>query len=51
MELLALEPTGNHVRQADFEFWTSQQAKAVVAEEGIILLDYWALQTVWRGLL
>jgi predicted glycoside hydrolase/deacetylase ChbG (UPF0249 family) len=48
MELLALEPTGNHVRQTDFEFWTSQQAKEIVEEEGIILLDYRLLQEVWR---
>jgi predicted glycoside hydrolase/deacetylase ChbG (UPF0249 family) len=48
-ELLTLEPDGNHFRQTDFDFWTSQQAKDIVEEEGIILLDYRALQTVWRG--
>ncbi len=48
-ELLALEPDGNHVRQTDFDFWTSQQAKDIVKAEGIILLDYRALQVVWRG--
>jgi hypothetical protein len=48
-ELLALEPDGNHVRQTDFDFWTSQQAKGIVKQEGIILLDYRALQVVWRG--
>ena len=48
-ELLALEPDGNHVRQTDFDFWTSQQAKDIVKQEGIILLDYRALQVVWRG--
>ncbi len=48
-ELLALEPAGNHVRQADFDFWTSQPAKELVKEEGIILLDYRALQGIWRG--
>jgi predicted glycoside hydrolase/deacetylase ChbG (UPF0249 family) len=46
-ELLALEPDGNHFRQTDFDFWISQQAKDVVEEEGIILLDYRALQSVW----
>ena len=46
-ELLAIEPGGNHSRQADFDFWTSQQAKAIVEEEGIILLDYRALQPLW----
>jgi hypothetical protein len=48
-ELLALEPTGKHERQIDFDFWISQQAKDIVKEEGIILLDYRALQVVWRG--
>jgi chitin disaccharide deacetylase len=47
-ELLALEPDGNHVRQKDFDFWTSQQAKAVVKEEDVILLDYRALQAIWE---
>lgn len=50
-ELLALEPAGTHERQTDFDFWTSQQAKDIVKEEGIILLDYRALQAVWRGIL
>lgn len=48
-ELLVLEPANNHERQTDFDFWTSQQAKDIVKEEGIILLDYRALQVVWRG--
>jgi hypothetical protein len=39
----------NHVRQMDFDFWMSQQAKDIVKQEGIILLDYRALQVVWRG--
>jgi len=47
-ELLAMEPTSNHERQRDYEFWTSQQAKDIVKEEGIILIDYRALQAVWR---
>ncbi len=47
-ELLAIEPGGNHIRQTDFDFLTSQQAKDVVREEGIVLLDYRALQDVWR---
>ena len=48
-ELLAIEPDGNHVRQTDFDFLMSQAAKDIVKEEGIILLDYRALQVVWRG--
>jgi predicted glycoside hydrolase/deacetylase ChbG (UPF0249 family) len=47
-ELLALEPAGNHERQIDFDFWTSQQAKDIIKEEGIILIDYRALQVVWN---
>jgi chitin disaccharide deacetylase len=46
-ELLAMEPTGNHFRQTDFDFWTSHAAKDLVQAEGIILLDYRALQAVW----
>ncbi len=47
-ELLALEPTGHHERQTDFDFWTCQQAKDIIREEGIVLLDYRALQVVWN---
>jgi hypothetical protein len=48
-ELLALEPADKHERQTDYDFWMSQQAKDIVEEEGIILLDYRSLQVVWRG--
>ncbi len=48
-ELLSIEPGGNHVRQADFDFWTSPQAKELVKAEGIILLDYRALQEFWQA--
>ncbi len=47
-ELLAIESGGNHIRQTDFDFLTSQQAVDIVREEGIILLDYRALQAVWK---
>jgi chitin disaccharide deacetylase len=47
-ELLAIEPAGNRIRQTDFDFLTSQQAHDIVKEEGIILLDYRALQDVWN---
>lgn len=47
-ELLALEPGGSHIRQADYDLLTSQEAKDIVREEGIILLDYRALQAVWK---
>jgi len=48
-ELLAIEPDGKHVRQTDYDFLISQEAQDIVKEEGIILLDYRALQVVWRG--
>ena len=48
-ELLALEPDGNHIRQTDYNFWMSQEAKDIVTEEGIILIDYRPLQEIWRG--
>ncbi|HSK66129.1 MAG TPA: polysaccharide deacetylase family protein [Anaerolineales bacterium] len=47
-ELLAIEPEGNHIRQTDFDFVVSQEAEEIVNEEGIILLDYRALQDVWK---
>jgi predicted glycoside hydrolase/deacetylase ChbG (UPF0249 family) len=48
-ELLAIEPNGKHIRRTDFDFLMSQEAKDIVKEEGIILLDYRALQVVWLG--
>lgn len=48
-ELRAIEPGGSPIRQADFDFWTSQMANDIVKEEGIILIDYRALQKVWQG--
>jgi predicted glycoside hydrolase/deacetylase ChbG (UPF0249 family) len=47
-ELLAIERDDNHIRQADYDFLMSQEAKEIVKEEGIILLDYRAVQEVWR---
>lgn len=47
-ELLALEPGSRNLRQADYDFFTSREAKDIVREEGIILLDYRALQAIWN---
>ena len=47
-ELLAIEVENNHIRQTDFDFWTSQQAKDAIEAEGIVRLDYRALQDVWK---
>jgi predicted glycoside hydrolase/deacetylase ChbG (UPF0249 family) len=47
-ELTAIEGNGDHIRQTDFDFLTSQLAKDVIQQEGIVLLDYRALQAVWK---
>ena len=47
-EQLAIDPDDAQMRQADFNFLISQQAKDIVEKEGIILLDYRALQEIWR---
>ena len=46
-ELLTIDP-GAHIRLSDFDFLTSQQAKGAIEEEGMVLLDYRALQTIWK---
>lgn len=47
-ELQALMPSWP-VRQADFDFFISPQAQEIVKQEGIILLDYRALQPLWNA--
>ena len=47
-ELLAIEGEDNHIRQTDFDFLVSPATREIVREEGIILIDYRALQKVWR---
>ncbi|HEY7034300.1 MAG TPA: polysaccharide deacetylase family protein [Thermomicrobiales bacterium] len=37
-----------HKREADFQFLVSQEARDTIRAEGIILVDYRALQTVWN---
>lgn len=48
-ELRTLDPGGAHFRQADFDFLMSPEARRVVQQEGIVLLDYRPLQAAWRG--
>ena len=48
-ELLAIEPDGNHVRQTDFDFLISSEAREIIEEEGIILLSYKPLQMAWQN--
>lgn len=47
LELLALEPDGNHARQADYDFWTSARAKEIIEEEGIVVMNYRVVQEKW----
>lgn len=47
-ELLAIEPDGAQVRQADLDFMVSAQAREVIQQEGITLLSYKPLQEVWQ---
>lgn len=47
-ELLTIDPGGNYRRQTDYDFLVSASAKEIIWQEGIILLDYRALQGVWR---
>jgi hypothetical protein len=46
-EAQALEPSSWRVRRADFDFFMSDEARRIIAEEGIVLLDYRALQSAW----
>ena len=48
-ELRTIARTGYQIRQSDFDFLMSPTAQALVQEEGIILLDYSALQGHWQG--
>jgi chitin disaccharide deacetylase len=47
-ELRAIEGDGAGVRQADFDFLLSQEARKVIRQEGITLLSYKPLQEVWQ---
>jgi chitin disaccharide deacetylase len=47
-ELKALMPSWQ-VRQSDFDFFTSSEAKMIIEQEGIILLNYRTVQEVWRA--
>jgi predicted glycoside hydrolase/deacetylase ChbG (UPF0249 family) len=45
-ELRAVEPSWR-VRQTDFDFVVSQEARTILQEEGIILVTYRALRALW----
>lgn len=46
-EAQAMEPIGWQVRKADFDFVVSPRAREIIDEEGIVLVDYRALQGAW----
>jgi predicted glycoside hydrolase/deacetylase ChbG (UPF0249 family) len=46
-EAQALEPENWRIRRADYDVFTSQETRDIIDEEGIILLDYRALQPLW----
>ncbi len=46
-EAQALEPETWPIRRADYDVFTSRAMRDVLNEEGIILLDYRALQPFW----
>jgi predicted glycoside hydrolase/deacetylase ChbG (UPF0249 family) len=48
-EAQAIEPETWRIRRADFDFVTSPEARRIIAEEGIELLDYRALQAIWSA--
>jgi chitin disaccharide deacetylase len=47
-ELRAVEPSSWQVRQSDLDFVVSQEARAILEEEGITLVDYGALRALWN---
>ena len=48
-EARALEPETWRIRRADYDFAVSPEAREIIEAEGIVLLDYRALQPLWAG--
>lgn len=46
-ESQAMEPDSWQVRKTDFDFLIAQEAQDILEEEGIVLLDYRAIQKLW----
>jgi chitin disaccharide deacetylase len=44
----SIESTGWQVRQSDYAFLTSQQAREILGREGITVIDYRPLQQAWN---
>jgi predicted glycoside hydrolase/deacetylase ChbG (UPF0249 family) len=47
-EMIAIKTGGAEVRQPDFDFVMSPEARAVIEQEGIILLGYRPMQAAWQ---
>jgi predicted glycoside hydrolase/deacetylase ChbG (UPF0249 family) len=48
-ESQAIDPGGWQVRQTDFEFLMSSEARKIIQQEEIILLSYRSLQELWHS--
>ena len=48
-EMQALEPDSWQVRTTDYDFVMSAEAREIIQQEGIILLNYKPIQQVWQG--
>ena len=46
-EAQAIDPDGWHVRRTDYEFLTSPEARELLRQEQIIVIDYRAIQHAW----
>ncbi|WP_327246690.1 polysaccharide deacetylase family protein [Streptomyces sp. NBC_01320] len=46
-EAQAIEPDGWRVRRTDYEFLVSPEAREILQEEGIVVIDYQPLQEKW----
>ena len=47
-EWQTIKPTGWRIRQTDYAFCTSPQAREIIDHEGITVIDYRPLQQVWN---
>jgi predicted glycoside hydrolase/deacetylase ChbG (UPF0249 family) len=48
-EAQAMEPNAWRVRKTDFDFFTSLEARTLVEEAGIVLVDYRDVQRLWSA--
>lgn len=49
IESQTIEPTSWRIRRTDYDFLISPEARATIDAEGIVLLDYGALQKAWHA--